>query len=134
MGISGDKQEVKKESFHLLVESSSFSPKGFTYVVFSLDTLNDEFLREYSKYFPMLDKIFLIDSQEARQLKSRLQTSIESIHLSGEQESHTNISVSTENGSISKGRKPPIAYYQFYRLPKEHKKSEVEAYMRRMAA
>lgn len=38
------------------------------------EQLNEEFLSEYCKYFPSLEKTVMIDSPEARKLKSKLAT------------------------------------------------------------
>jgi hypothetical protein len=40
-------------------------------------------------------------------------------------EQRVNLSTSTENESITKSRKPPIAYFQFYKLAKEDRRVEI---------
>lgn len=49
-------------------------------------------------------------------------------------EPRVNLSTSTENESMTKTRKPPIAYFQFYKLAKEDKRAEAEIRMRKLAA
>jgi hypothetical protein len=72
-------------------------------------------------------KTVIIDTPEARKLKSKLKMDISMVTvgepsctsvINNNVEQRVNLSTSTENESIAKSRKPPIAYFQFYKLAK----------------
>jgi hypothetical protein len=54
--------------------------------------------------------------------------------LNNNLEQRVNLSTSTENESITKTRKPPLAYFQFYKLAKDDKRVDAEIKMRKLAA
>lgn len=144
--------ELTHENIHLFVEGkavgtggSNLSPsglEGFSFTCVAPEQLNEEFITEYCKYFPSLRKTVIVDSPEARRLKSRLGIELSVLTMSepsnnslnNNMEPRLNLSISTENESITKTRKPPIAYFQFYKLAKEDRRAEAEARMRKLAA
>jgi len=104
--------------------------------------LTEEFFQEYCKYFPLHKKTVIIDSVEGRKLKSKFKGDI-SLLAVGEpsfnsvvnyvsEQRAADISASTENET--KTKKPPIAYFQFYKVNKEDKRAEAEVRMRKLAA
>lgn len=45
---------MKKEEIYFLWEKESHPPEGYPHTIVNRDTLSDEYLKEYGKYFPIL--------------------------------------------------------------------------------
>lgn len=54
LGTASRKQEPKKHNIHLIWENTAITPVGFSHVIANYDSISDEFLKEYGKYFPMV--------------------------------------------------------------------------------
>lgn len=62
-------------------EKEASPPEGFSHVIITQDLISDEYLKEYGKYFPILEKTLMIESADSKQIQSKLSVELESIRF-----------------------------------------------------